>query len=100
MSKQQGARQRRLLGNLRGRPAEPSANPKLDGFGKKHGKNGKAGPPVHDVWSGVTSLPTRLNRLWLSDITEDLTPKRASYICAQSTMRSPTASSATRLTRG
>lgn len=56
-------------------------------FGKKRGKNGKVGPPVHDdpVERGFTA--DGLNQLWLSDITEHRTAgiqadEGKLYLCA------------------
>ena len=51
-------------------------------FGKKRGKNGKAGPPVHDdlVERDFTALGP--NQLWLSDITEHRTDEGKLYLCA------------------
>ena len=39
-------------------------------FGKKRGKNGKVGPPVHDDLVMRNFTAESPNRLWLSDITE------------------------------
>ena len=52
-------------------------------FGKrKRGKNGKAGPPVHDDLVGrVFTAPTP-NTLWLADITEHRTGEGKLYLCA------------------
>jgi putative transposase len=63
-------------------------------FGKKRGKNGKVGPPVHDDLVERDFTAEASNRLWLSDITEHR-PGKASSICVRSRTRSPTASSAT-----
>jgi len=51
-------------------------------FGKKRGKNGKPGPPVHDdlVERDFTAIAP--NQLWLSDITERRTGEGKLYICA------------------
>jgi putative transposase len=51
-------------------------------FGKKRGKNGKVGPPVHDdlvEWDFTADEP---NQLWLSDITEHRTDEGKLYLCA------------------
>jgi putative transposase len=51
-------------------------------FGKKRGKNGKPGPPVHDdlVERDFTAIAP--NQLWLSDITEHRTGEGKLYLCA------------------
>ncbi len=51
-------------------------------FGKKRGKNGKAGPPVHDDLVERDFTAEAPNRLWLSDITEHSTGEGKLYICA------------------
>ena len=52
-------------------------------FGKrKRGKNGKAGPPVHDDLVGRDFTAEAPNRLWLSDITEHHTGEGKLYLCA------------------
>lgn len=51
-------------------------------FGKKRGKNGKVGPPVHDDLVGRRFTAGALNRLWLSDITEHRTGEGKLYLCA------------------
>ena len=52
-------------------------------FGKrKRGKNGKAGPPVHDDLVGRDFTADAPNRLWLSDITEHRTGEGKLYLCA------------------
>jgi putative transposase len=43
-------------------------------FGKKRGKNGKVGPPVHADLVERDFTAEALNRLWLADITEHPTP--------------------------
>lgn len=42
-------------------------------FGKKRGKNGKPGPPVHDDLVERDFTASEPNTLWLSDITEHRT---------------------------
>jgi putative transposase len=42
-------------------------------FGKKRGKNGKAGPPVHDDLVERDFSAQAPNQLWLADITEHTT---------------------------
>ncbi len=51
-------------------------------FGKKRGKNGKVGPPVHDdlVERDFTAFVP--NQLWRSDITEHRTGEGKLYLCA------------------
>ncbi|MCK0177660.1 IS3 family transposase [Mycolicibacterium sp. F2034L] len=51
-------------------------------FGKKRGKNGKTGPPVHDdlVERNFTAIAP--NTVWLSDITEHRTGEGKLYLCA------------------
>jgi len=51
-------------------------------FSKKRGVNRKAGPSVHDdlVLRGFTA--TKLNQLWLTDITEHWTDEGKLYLCA------------------
>ena len=50
-------------------------------MGKKRGKNGKVGPPVHDdlVERFTADVP---NQLWLSDITGHRTGEGKLYLCA------------------
>jgi putative transposase len=45
-------------------------------FAKKRGLNRKAGPPVHDDLVERAFTATRLNELWLTDITEHWNPSR------------------------
>jgi transposase InsO family protein len=51
-------------------------------FGKKRGKNGKTGPPVHDDLVERDFTADEPNRLWLSDITEHRTGEGKLYLCA------------------
>ena len=51
-------------------------------FGKKRGKNGKAGPPVHDDLVERDFSAQAPNQLWLADITEHTTCEGKLYICA------------------
>jgi transposase InsO family protein len=51
-------------------------------FGKKRGKNGKVGPPVHDDLVTRNFTAEGPNRLWLSDITEHPTREGKLYLCA------------------
>ena len=51
-------------------------------FGKKRGKNGKTGPPVHDDLVERVFAADEPNQLWLSDITEHSTKEGKLYICA------------------
>lgn len=51
-------------------------------FGKKRGKNGKSGPPVHDDLVGRHFTADAPNRLWLADITEHRTSEGKLYLCA------------------
>jgi putative transposase len=52
-------------------------------FGKrKRGKNGKAGPPVHDDLVRRVFAAGAPNRLWLTDITEHRTGEGKLYLCA------------------
>jgi transposase InsO family protein len=51
-------------------------------FGKKRGKNGKAGPPVHDDRVERDFTTDALNQLWLSDIAEHPTREGKLYLCA------------------
>jgi transposase InsO family protein len=52
-------------------------------FGKRQrGKNGKAGPPVHDDLVGRDFTADTPNRLWLADITEHRTGEGKLYLCA------------------
>ena len=50
-------------------------------FGKKRGKNGKTGPPVHDDLVEREFTADAPNQLWLSDITEHSTREGKLYIC-------------------
>ncbi|MGU3652514.1 DDE-type integrase/transposase/recombinase [Mycolicibacterium sp. A43C] len=51
-------------------------------FGKKGGKNGKVGPPVHEDLVERDFTADAPNRLWLSDITEHHTDEGKLYMCA------------------
>jgi putative transposase len=51
-------------------------------FGKKRGKNGKAGPPVHDDLVDRDFTAQVPNILWLADITEHPTGEGKLYVCA------------------
>ncbi len=53
-------------------------------FGKRrgHGKNTKAGPPVHDDRVRRNFAANGPNRLWLTDITEHPTGEGKLYLCA------------------
>ncbi|WP_443065222.1 IS3 family transposase [Streptomyces sp. NBC_00536] len=51
-------------------------------FGKKRGRNKKAGPPVHDDLVRRDFTATGPNRLWLTDITEHTTGEGKLYLCA------------------
>ncbi|MBX9921621.1 MAG: DDE-type integrase/transposase/recombinase [Mycolicibacterium frederiksbergense] len=51
-------------------------------FGKKRGKNGKVGPPVHDDLVERDFTAGGPNQLWLSDITEHRTGEGKLYLCA------------------
>lgn len=51
-------------------------------FGKKRGKNGKVGPPVHDDLVERDFTASSPNQLWLSDITEHHTGEGKLYLCA------------------
>jgi transposase InsO family protein len=51
-------------------------------FGKKRGKNGKVGPPVHDDLVERDFTADAPNQLWLSDITEHRTGEGKLYVCA------------------
>ena len=51
-------------------------------FGKKRGKNGKPGPPVHDDLVARDFTAEDPNTLWLADITEHPTREGKLYLCA------------------
>ena len=51
-------------------------------FGKKRGKNGKPGPPVHDDLVERDFTAEEPNQLWLADITEHRTGEGKLYLCA------------------
>ena len=51
-------------------------------FGKKRGKNGKVGPPVHDDLVERDFTAEEPNQLWLGDITEHPTREGKLYLCA------------------
>lgn len=51
-------------------------------FGKKRGKSGKPGPPVHDDRVERNFTADAPNQLWLSDITEHWTREGKLYLCA------------------
>ena len=53
-------------------------------FGKKRGKNGKGGPPVHDDLVARDFTAEAPNQLWLTDITEHPTGEgKALPVCDQ-----------------
>jgi transposase InsO family protein len=51
-------------------------------FGKKRGKNGKTGPPVHDDRVNRDFTAEAPNMVWLADITEHRTGEGKLYLCA------------------
>lgn len=51
-------------------------------FSKKRGLNRKAGPPVHDELVLRNFTASKLNQLWLADITEHWTDEGKLYMCA------------------
>ena len=51
-------------------------------FGKKRGKNGKVGPPVHEDLVERDFSAEGPNQVWLSDITEHPTREGKLYLCA------------------
>lgn len=51
-------------------------------FGKKRGRNKKAGPPVHDDLVRRDFAATGPNQLWLTAITEHTTGQGKLYVCA------------------
>jgi putative transposase len=51
-------------------------------FGKRRGKNGKTGPPVHDDLVERDFTADAPNQLWLGDITEHSTREGKLYVCA------------------
>ncbi len=51
-------------------------------FAKKPGLNRKAGPPVHDDLVERRFTATKLNQLWLTDVTEHRTDEGKLYLCA------------------
>ena len=51
-------------------------------FGKKRGKNGKVGPPVHDDLVERDFTAEAPNQWWLADITEHPTREGKLYLCA------------------
>ena len=51
-------------------------------FGKKRGKNGKVGPPVHDDLVERDFTAEAPNQLWLADITEHPSREGKLYLCA------------------
>lgn len=57
-------------------------------FSKKRGLNRKAGPPVHDDLVERVFTATRLNQLWLTDVTEHWTDEGKLYLCAIKDVRS------------
>jgi hypothetical protein len=68
-------------------------------FGKKRGKNGRPGPPVHTIWlAGISPRMHQTSCGWPTLLSTALV--KASSICAPSRMCSPTASSATASTPG
>jgi transposase InsO family protein len=59
-------------------------------FGKKRGKNGKTGPPVHDDLVERDFTAYTPNQLWLSDITEHSTREGKLYpLCDQGCILQP-----------
>lgn len=59
-----------------------TANKWWSAFGKKRGKNGKVGPPVHDDLVTRDFTAGDPNTLWLADITEHPTREGKLYLCA------------------
>ena len=59
-----------------------SSNGWWSAFGKKRGKNGKVGPPVHDDLVTRNFTAEGPNELWLSDISEHPTREGKLYLCA------------------
>ena len=59
-----------------------SANGWWSAFGKKRGKNGKPGSPVHDDLVERDFTANRPNQLWLADITEHKPAEGKLYLCA------------------
>ncbi|MEE6180042.1 IS3 family transposase [Mycobacterium sp. 050134] len=59
-----------------------STNGWWSAFGKKRGKNGKPGPPVHDDLVDRDFTADSPNKLWLSDITEHRAGEGKLYLCA------------------
>jgi putative transposase len=59
-----------------------TANKWWSAFGKKRGKNGKVGPPVHDDLVTRDFTAEDPNTLWLADITEHPTREGKLYLCA------------------
>ena len=57
-------------------------------FSKKRGLNRKAGPPMHDDLVERVFTATRLNQLWLTDVTEHWTDEGKLYLCAIKDVRS------------
>src|SRR5664279_247314 len=55
---------------------------------KKRGVNGKPGPAVHDDLVKRVFTASRLNELWLTDITEHWTDEGKLYLCAIKDVRS------------
>ncbi|MEF2978052.1 IS3 family transposase [Subtercola sp. YIM 133946] len=51
-------------------------------FSKKRGLNRKAGPPVHDDLVERDFTASRVDELWLTDITEHWTDEGKLYLCA------------------
>ncbi|MCH0538873.1 IS3 family transposase [Streptomyces sp. MUM 203J] len=51
-------------------------------FGKRRGRGGKTGPPVHDDLVRRDFTASGPNRLWLADITEHATGEGKLYLCA------------------
>jgi len=69
-------------------------------FGKKRGKNGKVGPPVHDDLVERDFSAENPNRLCLSGITEHPTREGNALLMRDRGCVLQTASSATACTRG
>ncbi|MFI7585428.1 IS3 family transposase [Kocuria sp. M1N1S27] len=59
-----------------------STNGWWSAFGKKRGKNGRPGPPVHDDLVERDFTADGPNQLWLADITEHRTAEGKLYLCA------------------
>jgi hypothetical protein len=76
------AEEARQAGEPMARLADLRGQRLMERVWQKRGKNGKAGPPVHNDFVDCDLTAEAPNRLWLSDINEHPTREGKLYLCA------------------